>query len=379
MKRSLGIGIGCVVLSVLMCFSAFAIDLTLENAKKVPSTYAKVEKDKIVFGKSATAFSPDSFNQILEAYGVTLTTEGAKKAPKTYAKVEKDKVVFGKSATAYDPETLNQILEAYGLTLSMEALKAGKLPKTFAQAVKDKVVFAKGATAYSPDSIHAILLAYDKVGAPAPVAKVGDSDGDGVPDDKDKCPNTPAGVKVDEVGCPLDSDGDGVPDYLDKCPNTPKGVAVDQWGCPPKEAKVVGDSDGDGVPDDRDDCPGTPKGARVNERGCWILANVQFDYKQAVIKPQYYPILDEAVEILKKNPDLKIRIQGHTCDIGGAKYNLGLSERRAEAVKKYFIKKGIAKERLSTIGYGLTKPIAPNTNEENRKKNRRVELEPLKK
>ncbi len=88
-----------------------------------------------------------------------------------------------------------------------------------------------------------------------------DSDGDGVPDSKDQCPNTPPGIKVDANGCPLDSDNDGVPDYLDKCPNTPKGVAVDKDGCPL-------DSDGDGVPDYRDVCPNTPKGVKVDELGC---------------------------------------------------------------------------------------------------------------
>jgi outer membrane protein OmpA-like peptidoglycan-associated protein len=88
-----------------------------------------------------------------------------------------------------------------------------------------------------------------------------DSDGDGVPDSKDICPNTPSGITVDAHGCPLDSDGDGVPDYLDKCPNTPKGAPVDKDGCPI-------DSDGDGVPDYKDLCPNTPKGIRVDEFGC---------------------------------------------------------------------------------------------------------------
>ncbi|MBN2398563.1 MAG: thrombospondin type 3 repeat-containing protein, partial [Deltaproteobacteria bacterium] len=88
-----------------------------------------------------------------------------------------------------------------------------------------------------------------------------DSDGDGVPNDTDECPDTPEGVKVDERGCPLDSDGDGVPDYLDKCPGTPKGIEVDCDGCPP-------DSDGDGVPDYLDRCPGTPTGVKVDEWGC---------------------------------------------------------------------------------------------------------------
>ncbi len=88
-----------------------------------------------------------------------------------------------------------------------------------------------------------------------------DSDGDGVPDDADECPNTPPGVKVDSHGCPLDADGDGVPDYLDKCSNTPKGVKVDASGCPL-------DSDHDGVPDYLDKCPNTPKGVKIDAFGC---------------------------------------------------------------------------------------------------------------
>jgi len=88
-----------------------------------------------------------------------------------------------------------------------------------------------------------------------------DTDGDGVPDRKDKCPNTPAGAKVDATGCPIDSDGDGVYDGLDQCPNTPKGAVVDAKGCPK-------DTDGDGVYDGLDQCPDTPKGAKVDARGC---------------------------------------------------------------------------------------------------------------
>ena len=88
-----------------------------------------------------------------------------------------------------------------------------------------------------------------------------DSDGDGVPDSKDKCPDTPRGIIVDEFGCPLDTDSDGIPDYRDKCPNTPKGVKVDTNGCPL-------DSDGDGVPDYQDICPDTPHGVKVDDLGC---------------------------------------------------------------------------------------------------------------
>jgi OOP family OmpA-OmpF porin len=90
-----------------------------------------------------------------------------------------------------------------------------------------------------------------------------DSDGDGVPDRKDKCPNTPKGVQVYSDGCPVDVDGDGVPDYLDKCPNTPRGAKVNARGCEL-------DSDGDRVPDSRDQCPDTPRGVKVDARGCPI-------------------------------------------------------------------------------------------------------------
>jgi len=90
-----------------------------------------------------------------------------------------------------------------------------------------------------------------------------DSDGDGVPDKLDKCPDTPRGCTVDANGCPIDSDGDGVCDGLDKCPNTPRGATVDGSGCPK-------DSDGDGVWDGIDQCPDTPKGCTVDARGCPI-------------------------------------------------------------------------------------------------------------
>jgi OmpA-OmpF porin, OOP family len=196
-----------------------------------------------------------------------------------------------------------------------------------------------------------------------------DSDGDGVYDDMDECPNTPRGVKVDKRGCPLDTDGDGVPDYLDKCPNTPKGVKVDERGCPL-------DTDGDGVPDYLDKCPGTPKGATVNEVGCWIIKDINFDFNKWDIKPKYHPNLDEAVAVMKQNPSLKVEIQGHTDNIGSQKYNLGLSDKRAKAVMDYFISNGIAKERLCAKGYGLSQPITTNDTEEGRAKNRRVELKP---
>ena len=104
-----------------------------------------------------------------------------------------------------------------------------------------------------------------------------DSDGDGVPDDKDNCPNTPAGTSVDLWGCSLqvlrvDSDGDGVPDIDDLCSGTPAGTPVDSTGCP-----LAQDSDGDGVPDSQDLCPGTPAGALVDAQGCEVVQDSDGD------------------------------------------------------------------------------------------------------
>ncbi len=201
----------------------------------------------------------------------------------------------------------------------------------------------------------------DRAGCPL------DSDGDGVADYLDKCPDTPRRVKVDASGCPLDSDGDGVPDYLDKCPDTPKGVKVDKAGCPL-------DSDGDGVPDYQDKCPDTLKGAPVNSVGCWVIEGINFDYDKADIKPQYYGLLDENIAVLKKNPSVKVQIQGHTDSAGSEAYNQKLSEERAEAVMSYFISKGIDSGRLSSKGLGESKPVASNDTPEGRAKNRRIEI-----
>jgi len=137
------------------------------------------------------------------------------------------------------------------------------------------------------------------------------------------------------------------------------------------------DSDGDGVYDEDDKCPGTPKGAKVNAQGCWVLSHVLFDFDKAEIKPVAYPLLDEVVVIFGKNPGMKVDLQGHCDNIGTPEYNAGLSLRRANAVKKYLISKGVAENRLTTQGFGFTKPVAPNNTKEERSLNRRVELMPM--
>jgi OOP family OmpA-OmpF porin len=146
---------------------------------------------------------------------------------------------------------------------------------------------------------------------------------------------------------------------------------------PPPRPKMPKDTDNDGVYDDKDRCPDTPLGAKVNMYGCWILDMVHFDTDKSKIKPQYFGILDDVISVMNKNPELKMAIQGHTDSRASAKYNRGLSMRRAKAVQAYFLKKGIPAEKLTIVGYGLTQPIASNNNDPGRALNRRVELHPF--
>ncbi len=132
------------------------------------------------------------------------------------------------------------------------------------------------------------------------------------------------------------------------------------------------DSDGDGVVDSKDQCPDTPKGAIVDKHGCWTFRGVLFDVDSAKIKSVYHDMITNAVRVLKLNPELTLEIQGHTDSTGSEAYNLKLSQRRAEAVKAELIRHGIAPERLTTVGYGESRPVAPNDTAEGRALNRRV-------
>lgn len=136
------------------------------------------------------------------------------------------------------------------------------------------------------------------------------------------------------------------------------------------------DSDGDGVLDPDDQCPGTPAGAKVNAVGCWVLDNVLFDFDKDTIKPEAFSQLDAIYAILEKNPVISIELQGHTDNIGSAKYNMDLSQRRANSVAKYLEDKGIARNRLATTGFGFDKPVALNSTDYGRSLNRRVEIHP---
>jgi OmpA-OmpF porin, OOP family len=212
--------------------------------------------------------------------------------------------------------------------------------------------------------------AVDATGCPLPM----DDDGDGVTNDIDKCPGTPAGAKVDASGCELDSDGDGVGDSRDQCPNTPAGAKVDERGCEL-------DTDGDGVVDSADKCPDTPKGDRVDASGCSFkeeikLPGVVFETGKADLKPESLPVLEGAISTLKRYPDLAVEVAGHTDSRGSDALNLDLSSRRAETVLKY-LKDGGVTNTLTSRGYGERQPVGSNNNDEGRQQNRRVVLRVL--
>jgi len=122
-----------------------------------------------------------------------------------------------------------------------------------------------------------------------------------------------------------------------------------------------------------------PKSNEAAVSSNWVLFGVNFDVNKSTIKPESYPILEHAVSVLKDNSDIKVEIQGHTDGDASAAYNMKLSQKRAEAVKAYLVEHGIDASRLSTVGYGKTKPIADNNTAEGKAKNRRIEFKVLNK
>jgi OOP family OmpA-OmpF porin len=146
--------------------------------------------------------------------------------------------------------------------------------------------------------------------------------------------------------CSLDGDGDGVNDCIDKCPNTPAGAKVDSQGC-----EIIAD----------------------------LVLNLtadEFEFDSAELKPEMMQVLDEVAAKIEASPgDETVMIIGHTDSIGTEEYNQGLSERRARSAADYLIEQGVAQDRISISGMGETQPVADNSTREGRAQNRRVEIQ----
>ncbi|WP_224365097.1 OmpA family protein [Hyalangium versicolor] len=225
----------------------------------------------------------------------------------------------------------------------------------------------------------------DDDGCPEP-----DNDQDGIPDTLDKCPleaEDKDGFQ-DTDGCPdLDNDQDGIVDTADKCPMQPedKDGFQDQDGCPDP------DNDRDGVDDAHDQCPTEPetingvddadgcpdKGkpqVEVQGRKIVILEKVYFATNKDVVLARSFPLLQQVGQVLRGNSQItKVRVEGHTDDRGENDFNMDLSQRRANNVRKFLVEQaGIAPERLEAVGYGETQPVDTNKTDQGRENNRRV-------
>lgn len=198
-----------------------------------------------------------------------------------------------------------------------------------------------------------------------------DTDGDNVSDPKDLCP-TVAGLESTN-GCP-DSDSDSIIDSKDKCPE--EAGSLNNGGCP--------DSDEDGIIDLEDECPN--EAGSTGNNGCpgisedvqkeldVIFNNLVFGNNSSEIDASSLDDLEKLSEIMANDKDLKLAIEGHTDSRGAAEYNLSLSQSRADAVKNYLVDHGIDAARITSTGFGETKPIDTNDTAEGRTNNRRVEL-----
>lgn len=180
---------------------------------------------------------------------------------------------------------------------------------------------------------------------PKPRPQPADSDNDGVPDSRDQCSDTPAGAAVTSNGCARDSDNDGVADFRDQCTGTAAGVKVDEQGC-----------------------------EGVTERVETIELHIQFPFNSDEIKPIYDHEIQEVADFMDEYPDTSVEIAGHSDSVGDAAYNQKLSQQRAEAVAQRLVERfGIASDRVRARGYGESEPIADNSTDQGRIRNRRVE------
>lgn len=222
---------------------------------------------------------------------------------------------------------------------------------------------------------------------PPPPPPPPDTDGDGLIDSVDACPQAPEDPDgfLDNDGCPdPDNDGDGVLDAADRCPVDLEDhdAFQDDDGCPDL------DNDNDGIPDTADRCPIDPEtlNGYQDKDGCpdeipaemlkfsGKIDGIKFETGKAIIQSRSFTVLNDAAAVLLKFPEIRLEVQGHTDDVGDDPKNLDLSQRRAQAVVDYLVKKGVTIDRLVSQGYGETRPMVANDNSTDRAINRRVEF-----
>lgn len=249
--------------------------------------------------------------------------------------------------------------------------------------------------------------------------KLGDRDGDGIPDAEDRCvaqPEDHDGMD-DADGCPedQDTDGDGLPDSVDLCVPVPEDNDgyLDSDGCPEEDNDLDGlldasdqcpveaedpdtfqdddgcpdiDNDLDNIDDMADLCPneagieaerGCPKVYKdvvLTDKAVVITQQVHFQTNRAVIKSESHGLLNTVAQVLSDYPSIRVEVQGHTDDRGANKANLLLSQQRAESVRAYLITRNVEPYRMRAKGYGETRPIDSNKTVSGRAANRRVEF-----
>jgi outer membrane protein OmpA-like peptidoglycan-associated protein len=297
-----------------------------------------MKKVMIVAGSMAITFAMSTMS-----FGIELTTQQADTLKGSVhgvyvTDVKGGKVIYTEAATAYRPSEWDTILKAYGLSLADNMVSS--LPRGYATTNSGKTQFSDAGTAFSPNGYHAIFTAY------------------GLQLDSGCIQGT---IGKFTYALKVASDGKvTLGDNSTAFRGTEYAAILACYNLPAK-AKVE-------------------KAAVEADRTAWVVASdYLFDFDKSVIKKQYYGKLDEIAATIKKDPKLKVEVQGHTDSVGSDKYNMGLSKRRANAVRDYLIKKGgISADRLTAVGFGESKPVAPNTTSEGRAKNRRVELQPLK-
>jgi outer membrane protein OmpA-like peptidoglycan-associated protein len=226
-----------------------------------------------------------------------------------------------------------------------------------------------------------------------------DTDGDGILDQSDACPQVPG--KASAQGCP-DKDEDTLADDKDRCPDVAGPPA--QQGCPdtdgdtlvdlddrcpkdagPLEHKGCPDGDGDKIANLDDKCPTIPgmpehggcpppPPAEVVKKFTGVMKGITFERDKDIIRKTSFKTLDEAVQVMKDYPQIRLLVEGHTSSEGTREHNLDLSERRAKSVRQYMVDKGIGVERIDTKGFGPDVPVADNKTEAGRSKNRRIEF-----